>query len=567
MDLVELLLALIGACIGFALLARRLKLPYAVILVLGGMVLALIPAVPDLRLDPDLALAFFLPPLLQVSAYRTDWRAFRINLAPILLLAVGAVVFTAFVIGAVARWLVPELPWPAALALGAIVAPPDAVAAAAVLQRLRLPRRIVTVLEGESLINDASSLVLYKLAVAAALASGTLGAASGVASFLVLGLGGIVVGWLVGRVTLWVLPRLDDVMLETTTGFLAAYASYLAGEALHVSGVMAVVTTGLVFGRAQHTVFTYNARVTMGVVWRFVEFLLTSLVFLLIGLQLNHVLERISSRGVLGLAGIAGGVALALVVSRFVWVFPVSWLPRRIPALRRRDPMPDWRHITIIGWAGMRGVVSLAAALALPEAFPERDLIVFLAFTAILATLVLQGTTLEWVIQRLGVTLPRHANGIDPEEAEGRRLIAAAARAEIERRVEDPLEGAIAADLVHEFRDRAGHLHRTATNQGAAVAERTARRRIRLAALAASRQQLIAHYQAGHLHEEGLVRLEQELDLEELRVRQVLGDDRTEAQKREDARRRKAEVAAIAAAEEAGEEAADARGAVTESRA
>ena len=545
MELVELLLALIGACIGFALLARRLKLPYAVILVLGGMVLALIPAVPNLELDPEFALAFFLPPLLQVSAYRTDWRAFRSSLRPILLLAVGAVLFTALVIGAVARWLVPELPWPAALALGAIVAPPDAVAAAAVLQRLRLPKRIVTVLEGESLINDASSLVLYKLAVSAALASGTIGAASGALSFLVLGLGGIVVGWAVGKVALWVLPRLNDIVLETTTGFLAAYASYLAGEALHVSGVMAVVTTGLLFGRAQHTVFSYSARVNSGAVWRFVEFILNSLVFLLIGLQLNQVLERIAGRGMLGLAGIALGIAGALVVSRFLWVFPVGWLPLRIQALRRQDAAPDWRHLTIIGWAGMRGVVSLAAALALPADFPERDLIVFLAFTAILATLVVQGTTLEWLIQRLGVTLPPHPNGIDPEEAEGRRLLAVAALAEIERRIEDPLEGAIAADMVGEFRDRAGHLHRTATNQGAAMAERAARRRIRLAALEASRQQLVAHYQAGLLQEEGLVKLEQELDLEEIRVRQVLGDDRTEGQKREDARRRKAaEIAA-----------------------
>ncbi len=544
MELVELLLALIAACIGFSLIARRLRLPYAVILVIGGMVLALIPAVPNLELDPELALAFFLPPLLQLSAYRTDWRAFRSSLRPILLLAVGAVFFTAFCIAVVARWLVPELPWTAAIALGAIVAPPDAVAAAAVLQRLRLPRRIVTVLEGESLINDASSLMLYKLAVTAALASGTIGAANGAVSFVVLSLGGIAVGWAVGKVTLWVLPRLEDTMLETTTGFLAAYASYLAGEALHVSGVMAVVTTGLLFGRAQHTVFSYSARLNAGTVWRFMEFILNSLVFLFIGLQLNQVLERIADRGVLDLVGIGLGTALALILSRFLWVFPASWIPRWIPALRRRDPMPDWRHMTIISWAGMRGVVSLAAALALPQEFPERDLLVFLAFAAILATLVVQGTTLEWVIQRLGVALPPHPNGIDPEEAEGRRLLAAASLAEIERRIQDPLEGAIAADLVHEFRDRSGHLSRTAANQGAAIAERAARRRIRLAALEAARQQLVAHYQAGHLQEEGLVKLEQELDLEEIRVRQVLGDDRTEAQKRADAERRKAADAA-----------------------
>lgn len=541
MPLVEILLALIAACIGFSLLARRLRVPYAVILVLGGMLLAFIPAVPEVRLNPELALAFFLPPLLQVSAFRTDWRAFRISLTPILLLAVGAVVFTAFCIGAVATWLVPGLPFAAALALGAIVAPPDAVAAGAVLQRLRLPKRIVTVLEGESLINDASSLVLYKLAVAAALASGGgIGALGGVATFAALALGGIAVGWVVGRATLWVLARLDDVLLETTTGFLAAYGAYLAGEALHVSGVMAVVTAGLLFGRAQHTEFGYSARINAGAVWRFVEFILTSLVFVLIGLQLNTILGRIADRGAAELAGIGGGIAAALILSRFLWVFPISLLPRSFPAARRHEPPPPWSHVTIIAWAGMRGVVSLAAALALPEEFPERDLIVFLAFTAILATLVLQGTTLEWLIGRLGAELPRHPHGIDPEEAEGRRIIAAAALAEIERRAEDPLEGAIAADLMPEYRDRAGHLHRTAAGKGAAAAERAGRRAIRLAAMQQARAALAQHHRSGNLAEEVLVRLERELDLEEVRIRQVLGDDRTEGQKRADAARRKA---------------------------
>ena len=544
MDLVEIILALIAACIGFSLLARLLKVPYAVILVLGGMVLALTPGLPEVRLNPELALAFFLPPLLQSSAFRTDWRAFRSNLRPILLLAVGAVAFTAFAVGFVARWLVPDLPWAAALALGAIVAPPDAVAAGAVLQRLRLPKRIVTVLEGESLINDASSLVLYKLAVAAAVASGGLAAGSGALTFAALALGGIAVGWIVGVATLWVLKRLDDTLLETTTGFLAGYAAYLAGEALHVSGVMAVVTAGLLFGRAQHTSFTYSARLNARAVWGFVEFILNSLIFVLIGLQLNHILDRIADRGPRELAGLALGIAGTLIVSRFVWVFPATLLPRLVPGQRRRDPLPPWSHVTIISWAGMRGVVSLAAALALPDAFPERDLIIFLAFAAILATLVVQGTTLEWLICRLHAELPPHPYGIDPAEAEGRRLVAATMLAEIESRLEDPLEGAIAADLVHEFRDRAGHLHRTAKNRGAASAERATRRRMRLAALESARVQLFAHYRAGHLQEEGLVKLEQELDLEEIRVRQVLGDERTAEQRHADAERRRAVEAA-----------------------
>ncbi len=544
MAIVEIILSLIAACIGFALLARRLQVPYAVILVLGGMVLALLPGVPEVRLNPELALAFFLPPLLQASAYRTDWRAFRSNIGAILLLAVGAVLFTAFCIGLTARWLVPDLPWAAAIALGAIVAPPDAVAAGAVLERLRLPKSIVAVLEGESLVNDASALVLYRLAVVAAVAGGGFVAVDGALSFVGLAIGGVVVGWVVGKATLWVLKRLDDVMLETTTSFLAAYASYLAGEALHVSGVMAVVTAGLLFGRAQHSVFTYRGRLHLQAVWRFVEFILNSLVFVLIGLQLNQILDRISGSGMPEFVGIALCISVVLILSRFAWVFLVTLLPRLVPAVRRREPMPPWSHLTIISWAGMRGVVSLAAALALPETFPERDLIVFLAFAAILATLVVQGTTLEWVIRRLGAELPPHPHGIDPEEAEGRRVVAAAALAEIESRLEDPLEGAIAADLLPEFRDRAGHLRRTAVNQGAGAAERAARRGIRLAALAAARRQLTAHYQAGLLQEAGLVQLQQELDLEENRIRQVLGDDRTEAQKQADARRRDAELAA-----------------------
>ncbi|MDB5375001.1 MAG: uncharacterized protein JWP04_3643 [Belnapia sp.] len=541
MSLVEILLALMTACIGFSLLARKLQVPYAVILVLGGMVLAFIPAVPEVRLNPELALAFFLPPLLQLSAFRTDWRAFRTSLTPILLMAVGAVVFTAFCIGAVATWLVPGLPFAAALALGAIVAPPDAVAAGAVLQRLRLPKRIVTVLEGESLINDASSLVLYKMAVAAALMSGGgIGALGGAATFVALALGGIAVGWVVGRAALWVIVRLDDVMLETTAGFLAAYGAYLAGEALQVSGVMAVVTGGLMFGRAQHTEFSYSARVNSGAIWRFVEFILHSLVFVLIGLQLNTILGRIADRGVLELAMIGGGIAVALILSRFLWVFPISLLPRSLPSAHRHEAPTPWSHVTVIAWAGMRGVVSLAAALALPEEFPERDLIVFLAFTAILATLVLQGTTLEWLIGRLGAEVPRHPYGIDPEQAEGRRLIAAAALAEIERRAQDPLEGAIAADLLHEYRGRAGYLQRTATGQGAAAAERAGRRSIRLAAMEAARAALAEHYRSGTLAEDMLVLLERELDLEEIRIRQVLGDERTEGQKRADAAKRKA---------------------------
>ncbi len=533
MALLETLLALVAACIGFALLARRLRLPYAVMLVLGGMLLAFIPGLPEVRLEPELALAFFLPPLLQASAYRTDWRSFRVNLRPILLLALGCVAFTAVVVAWVARQLLPELPWAAAIALGAIVAPPDAVAAAAVLQRLRLPRRLVTVLEGESLVNDASALLIYRFAVLAAV-GGAVTPLATAGSFLLLSAGGMAVGFAIGRAATWALPRLEDTALEIAGSFLACYASYLGAEAIGVSGVIAVVTTGGVLGLAQHEVLSSRTRLEARTVWDFVEFLLNSLVFILIGLQLHHIMERLSGRGMAELLGLAAMLSVVLVAARFAWIWPATWLPRRLPGIRRWDPMPGWREVFVIGWAGMRGVVSLAAALALPYEFPERDLIVFLAFAAILATLVLQGTTLEWVVKRLGVELPPHPHGIDPAEAEARRLVAEAAVREIEGMLDDPLEGAIAADLLPEFRDRAGHLQRTAANHGASVAERTARRRIRLLALEASRQRLLRHGREDGLHAESLARLAQELDMEELRIRQVLGDERTARQKEAD---------------------------------
>jgi CPA1 family monovalent cation:H+ antiporter len=535
MEIVEATLALMAACIGFALVARHLRVPYAVILVLGGMALAFVPGLPHYRLDPELALAFFLPPLLQASAYRTDWRAFRADVRPILLLAVGCVVFTAFAIALFVQWLVPGMPFVAALALGAIVAPPDAVAAEAVLARLRLPRRVVTVLQGESLVNDASALVLYKLALAT-VAAGALSPAQGVAQFLLLGAGGVAVGYAIGRAAAWALPRLEDTLLETVLSFLACYAAYLAAEALHVSGVIAVVTGGALLGQAQHR-FSGRTRLEARVVWEFVQFVLNSLVFILIGLQLNTVLARLDGSA-LGLVGLGAAVAAALILSRFLWLGPAYALGSAIPALRTAGDDRSWKHVAVIGWSGMRGVVSLAAALALPTDFPFRDLIVFLAFAAILGTLVVQGTTLEWLIRALHAEASAPAGGLDPEEAEGRHVAAAAALAEIEAMLADPLEGAIAADIEHEFRDRAGHLHRTAENRAAAAAERRARRILRLRALEASRSALIVHAEAGRLGTEALVRLQTELDLEELRVRQALGDERTEGEKRADRRRR-----------------------------
>ena len=401
MAIFEILLGLMGACVALALVARRLNVPPAVVLVLGGMTLALIPGLPTVNLDPQLALVLFLPPLLQASAYRTDWPAFRSNLRPILLLAVGAVLFTALVVAVTAKLLVPSLPWAAAIALGAIVAPPDAVAAASVLKNFRMPKRLVVVLEGESLLNDASSLVLYRFAVGATL-----------------------VGEVVDRRSVPVLRDLGrgrhgrglcrgadrDVDLRPSRRHAARHPGVVPGRLRCLSGGRAYPCLrrsgggGLRAGAGPAAACglhcPHAAGDDGGLELRGIR--ADSLVFVLIGLQLRDILGPAGAVRSMQLAGLGIAVSAALILSRFAWVFPGNLAaPIAVAGLvRAATPCRLWSHSMVLSWAGMRGVVSLAAALALPAGFPERDIILFLAFCAILATLVLQGTTLGPLIRR-----------------------------------------------------------------------------------------------------------------------------------------------------------------------
>ena len=455
MEIVHSVLGLLAACVAIAMLARWFKPPYAVLLILVGMVIAFLPFKPHIALAPDVALAFFLPPLLMASAYRTDWRAFRRNIRPIPLLAVGAVLFSAFAVAWVARLMLPELPWAAAIALGAIVAPPDAVAASAVLSRLNLPRRLVTVLEGESLLNDGSALVLYRLAVGAALMGASLPAWEAGGSFLLVAAGGVAVGWAVARAALWLIPRLHDTLLEILMSFLVCYGAFLAAEAVHLSGVLAVVTAGIIFGQAQYAALSPQTRIEARTVWEFLEFILTSLVFILIGLSLNDTMDRLTDRGWLELTGLALAISATLIVARFVWVFPVTYLPR--------------------------------------------------------------------LILKLKVEQKGHPGGLDPAEASGRHVVAEAQLAAPRLHAQDVMDGAIAADMLPEYQDRADHLQRSHRGGGAALAERAARRRIRLDLLQVARVALAEHNRTSAMHDEALVKLNRELDLEELRIERALG--------------------------------------------
>ena len=516
MQIFELLLGLLALSLVLALIARRLDVPLAVALVLGGMALAFFPGLPKIELAPELALALFLPPLLQMSAYRTDWPTFRSNLRPILLLALGAVIFTAVAVALMAKWLLPSLPWGAAIALGAIVAPPDAVAAAAVLKEQRLPKRIVTVLLGESLLNDAASLVLFRFAVGATMA-GAFAWGQGLASFVLSGLGGLAIGWLFGRSAIWFFTRLEDTRHDIAASVLAGFLAYLLAETAHVSGVLAVVACGLILGRSQHHEFTARTRLESAAVWDFIEFVLTAFIFMLIGLQLRGIVERLENYDAGRLALLAGAVAVTVIVSRFLWVVPIAIVPRLLsPRLRARDPMPPPAELAVVGWAGMRGVVSLAAALALPLRFPGRDIIVFLAFSAIFATLVLQGTTLGPLIRWLGIAEPPR-DGVDPAQASLRREANDAALARVQGQVAE--HGDVAEELVDEFRDRAEQAAEVDEQGDVAADRQEQQQRLRLDALEAARGKL-----ADGGDEEASRALIEELDLEEEQIRRELGE-------------------------------------------
>jgi CPA1 family monovalent cation:H+ antiporter len=421
---VEIIVGLLLAVAVLALLARKLHIPYPILFVVGGLLLGWIPGLPKVHLNPDLVFLFFLPPLLFPAALFTSWRDFRLNLRPIALLAIGLVLFNTVAVAYIAHYFM-HLPLAAGFVLGAIISPPDAIAATAITERLKVPRRIVTILEGESLVNDATALVAYRFAVAAVVTSSfSLAHASG--QFFVVGIGGILTGLAVGWLAQQFHKRVDDAPIEITVSLLTPFAAYLLAERMGVSGVLAVVTAGLYLGRRMPELLTFKTRLQGGPVWEMVEFILNGFVFILIGLQLPGILHALSDEAIPihRLIWYALLISLAVIVIRIVWVFPAAYLPRLLfKKIRDRDPYPSWRHVTIIGWTGMRGVVSLAAALAIPltiqsgDPFPGRDLILFLTFIVILATLVVQGLSLPLLIHWLGV---KDDGSMEKEEREAR---------------------------------------------------------------------------------------------------------------------------------------------------
>ncbi|WP_026413126.1 Na+/H+ antiporter [Actinomadura oligospora] len=520
------LLAVPVVALAVAALARRTRIAAPLALVIAGLICSYLPGVPNFGLNPDFVLYVFLPPLLFSAAWQSSMVDLRANLRPITLLSVGLVLFTTLAVGWAVHLVVPGLPLPVALVLGAIVAPPDAVAAVSVAQRLGLPRQTVTILVGESLFNDATALTAFRVAVAAATGAGFTWL-DGAGRFAYAAIAGTLIGLVLGPPLHWLRTRLNDPLVENAVAVLAPYAAYLTAEAVHGSGVIAVVVSGLYLGHR----FTESAAITRLIghsFWKIVVFLLESVVFLLIGLQLPPVLDAVSNRSWENLAWWAVVTFAATVVARFVWLFLVSYVPLRLGIFRppSEGHDPGWRGHVVVGWAGMRGVVSLAAAFAIPftttsgAPFPDRDLVLFLTFTTVLATLLVQGLTFPALIRMLGAAGGERETYTDTVAEAGAQH--AAASAAISRLDELAESEDLDEDVVERLRHLAEHRQLRAWErlgggtgpEGAEVPSVTYRR-LRREMLAAERATFIQMRDERRLDDAVLAHILHELDLEE----------------------------------------------------
>ena len=538
MQFAVIFVLLLSFVLGLGLLARRFSIPYPILFVMGGLIIGFVPLLPaQLKLNPDFIFFIFLPPLLYIQAVYTSWRDFRFYIRPILLLAIGLVLATTVSVALVAHWIIPntdgtgQLPLAVGFVLGAIISPPDAIAASAIAKRLGLPRRVVTVLEGESLVNDATSLVIYKVALAAAIgvsmAAGHpfIGRVWIPGEFIKVAVGGIAVGLVIGKAVDWLRRRLidDGPQIFVTLSLLTPYVSYLvADQFCGVSGVLSVVTTGLYIGWRSPEVINASIRLQIQAVWEFIIYLLNGMVFVLIGLQLPYILSSMDEPWWPHPFLLAVAINAVCILVRLAWVFPGAYLPWLLfKKIRAREDKPDWRQVTIVSWAGMRGIVSLAAALALsgyPQ-FPRPHLIQFIAFSVIFTTLVFQGLTLPVLIRFLGVG----DDGIPArEELEARNEISRAVFAKIEEmRLEGKLPASAIGVVEAFYRERALVFEDELADQLGWSSQRhhvLSVRRLNRLAIATQRRALLHMRNTGQIGDDVMHRIEHELDLEEVRL-------------------------------------------------
>jgi Na+/H+ antiporter len=510
---------------GLNVLAQRLTIPYPIVLVLGGLVIGAIPGLPDIQLNPDLVLVIFLPPLLYSAGIFADLRALRDNLRPILLLSIGLVMATTVAVAVVAHEVM-GLSWALAFALGAIVSPTDPIAATTIMRNLGVPRRMVNVIEGESLINDATALVFYRVAVSAAV-GGTFSASSAALELVGAAVGGIAIGVAVGYVITAIRRRVEDTTTQLTISLLTGYAAYIPAAELGLSGVLAVVTAGLWIGWRTPLIISPQTRLEGTAMWRIVAFLLNATLFMLIGLQLPVILDGVANRTTGQLVGYAALACATVIGMRLVWSFTVVYIIRAIDRRpQQRLRRTDWRQRLVSSWSGMRGAVSLAAALALPletdagVPLPDRDLILFITFALILVTIVGQGLTLPWLIRRLGIRE-------DGAEAAHEELVARLVAAEAALRCLDEVEseGWAREDTLermrglYRFRQRRFKVRAGKMEDEDGIEDRSlAYQRLMHVVSTAQRQAVVELRNRGEISSDVMHVIERELDLEESRL-------------------------------------------------
>jgi CPA1 family monovalent cation:H+ antiporter len=517
---------LLASIVIVAVIAKRCAIPYPIAFVIAGSALALVPNVPHFELDPNFVFLIFLPPLLFSGGWMTDWKSFKGVLRPILLLAIGLVVATTAIVGVAVHALLPQIGWAAAIVLGAVVSPPDAVAAGAVFERFSVPQRILTILDGEGLVNDASALVIYNFAVAAAV-TGAFSAERAGFAFVFVSAGGIALGFAFGYVIAkaMVLLRkygLSDYLIDNAIQLFAPYAIYLSCQSVGVSGVLATVTAGVYMSRQAGKILQPEGRLVAYAVWDILIFLLNGLVFLLIGLQLRSIVKDPA----FALRELWIGLAISAIVIavRLVWVYPSTYLPRLLfKRIRETEPFPSPEYVFVIGWSGMRGIVSLASALAIPvltnsgQPFPGREEIIFITFCVIFTTLVFQGLSLIPLLAILRITT---SDRIEDREMEAR---IAALRAGIARlRKLEPsfdsteeweVEGRILGEYEYRIAHLTGHLDGSIEPQAIAFDHR-----MQAEALVAEREEILRLRDSGEIPDEVYRKIQYDLDLADERL-------------------------------------------------
>lgn len=528
LNFIEAAIFLLCLAIVFFPIASRFHVPFEIILVIGACVISLVPGMPVYHINPTIVFNLFLPPILFAGAYFTSWHEFKFNFRPISLLAIGLVIFTATAVAVIIKLLIPELSWGEGFLLGAIVSPTDASSAVAIIKKLGAPRRLIVILEGESLVNDATALLLFRFSLVAIMV-GSFSLTSAVTNFIMILIGGAVIGIMMGIIGIFLLKRIHDSRAETTFTFIIAFLSYFIAEHLGVSGVISTVVAGIYFGIRFPETVTSETRVSAKASWFTLIFIVNGFVFTLIGLQLPSLLKNLESYSMPHLFLYGTVVTLVVIAARLIWVYPAAYFPRvLVPAIARRDPMPPWQMLFALGWSGMRGIISLAAALSIPLQmnsglpFPHRNILIFITYCVVLLTLIIPTVSLPCLISMLHLTEDPQSKIKEEALARMKSLEGVVQRVK-EIAEKERIPCAILAETLNQIQRRMDVIKTQLeeTPYSSLNQEYFSLKKLMIAALESERDTLIHLRKTGEIYDEVFHKLLDELDLEEMRSKSL----------------------------------------------